>query len=163
LKILRRITVSNYLPELVTQPTRFAKAAVVAVEKPHHFWRAEVVISLGLLALGHAVRQESLAESRTQTALTRVDDPIVSPVKASTSFPDGMYWVANDGDVRPGLYRAPGVDGRRTYWEKFRNVAGDGLPSANYCAPGRVYVELRSGEFFRSENSGGWTLVNGAS
>jgi len=155
--------VTNYRPELVAQPNRFPRASAVSIEKSRHFWRDEFFISLGLLALGHAVRQESLAESQTQTALIRINDPIVPPDTPSTSFADGLYWVAEDGDIRPGLYRAPGLVGHLTYWEKLSNVAGDGLPSVNYCAPGQVYVELRGGEFFRSENSGGWTIVNGAS
>jgi hypothetical protein len=125
-----------------------------------HFWDYELLASLGLIGLGHALKQES--RRATSRRSMRTVPPLSDPARISplTSFSDGMYWVAKDGDVLPGLYRARGVPGTPIYWERRANARADDSPIANFFGPcQQVYVEIREGEFFRSEGSGGWYWV----
>ncbi len=88
--------------------------------------------------------------------------PVVHAANSATnsdSFGDGTYLVGVD--IKPGLYRAPGVSGTQLAWARLRTVQGtdhDVIAGYQGSAPG--LVEILNQDFaFWSQNSGGWHLV----
>lgn len=76
----------------------------------------------------------------------------------NTVFGDGMVHVGID--VRAGTYRCEGVPGKGVYWERSSDASGESKARiANFFGPGPQYVSIKTGEFFNSNNSGGWVLV----
>ena len=84
---------------------------------------------------------------------------VASPPMVRDSFGDGTYLVGVD--IKPGLYRAPGVPGPQLAWARLRAVQGadhDVIAGYQGSAPG--LVEILNQDFaFWSQNSGGWHLV----
>jgi len=147
---------------LVPQSSRFRKPSTIPVQRKGHFCRDDLAVSIGLIALGHILKQHAFADRPMRVGASSPATPGTTPTfyaERRLKFGDGMFWVAEDGDVLPGVFRADGIPGRSIYWERRLDASNEGLPLANYCAPGPAYVELRPGEFFRSVNSGGWTRV----
>lgn len=84
---------------------------------------------------------------------------VANSATSSNSFGDGTYLVGVD--IKPGLYRAPGVPGTQLGWARLRTVQGvdhDVIACYQGSAPG--LVEILNQDFaFWSQNSGGWRLV----
>lgn len=73
-------------------------------------------------------------------------------------FGDGMVHVGVD--MAPGTYRCDGVRGEKVYWARMKDASGETRSTiASYFGSAPNYVTLKAGEFFRSESSGGWSLV----
>ena len=134
---------------------------------------AELIVALILLYLwGWSLEKKAQRRRRrhgcrqkdsTNTAPTTEAQPtaihVASPSVVRDSFGDGTYLVGID--IKPGLYRAPGVPGTQLAWARLRTVQGadhDVIAGYQGSAPG--LVEILNQDFaFWSQNSGGWHLV----
>ena len=105
------------------------------------------------LRLNDVTNSTHAAEARTPAV------HVANPAANSDSFGDGTYLVGVD--IKPGLYRAPGVPGTQLAWARLRTVQGadhDVIAGYQGSAPG--LVEILNQDFaFWSQNSGGWHLV----
>jgi hypothetical protein len=95
--------------------------------------------------------------------LPRPVTPTATAVAPATAkgLKDGQWLIGTDAPA--GRYQSSGPDrGLFCYWQLTTDPnaqPGDKAFITNDAPPGRSYVNLRKGEYFKTSNCGPWTLI----
>jgi hypothetical protein len=85
----------------------------------------------------------------------------VRPVTAAKSLKDGQWLIGTDAPA--GRYQSSGPDrGLFCYWQITTDPTAEPGQKGfitNDAPPGRSYVNLRKGQYFKTSNCGPWTLI----
>ena len=107
----------------------------------------------------HARKLNDVTNATLASEVQPCETRVATPSTNRDSFGDGTYLVGVD--IKPGLYRAPGVPGTQLAWARLRSAQGtDHDVIAGYQGSSPGLVEILNQDFaFWSQNSGGWHLL----